>query len=124
MAVNGLIQGIDTIIIRVRDLDTSVKWYASKLGLPVVYQDPALKLAVLDTHGPTSVTLWQAENGMVPRPDSASFPIFRTPDAVTLRMRLVGMGIEADEITTDANVTFFRFFDPDGNILESCQVHN
>ncbi len=123
-AVNGLIQGIDTVIIRVRDLERSAQWYSSKVGLPVVYRDPALKLAVLDTFGPTSITLWQVENGAVPGTDAPSFPIFRTPDAVTLRARLTGLGVEAGEILSDATVTYFRFWDPDGNVLESCQVRD
>jgi catechol 2,3-dioxygenase-like lactoylglutathione lyase family enzyme len=124
MAVDGLLQGIDTIIIRVRDYEASANWYTAKLGLPVVFQDPASRLVVLDTSGPTSLTIWQADGPINPGRDSGSYPIFRTPDARALRLKLLDRGVEAGEITSDSQVTFFPFFDPDGNMLEACQVHD
>ena len=53
------LQGIDTVIIRVSDISLSKQWYVNKLGLTVIWDDPAIKLVVLDTGSPVSLTLWQ-----------------------------------------------------------------
>ena len=124
MASNNLLQGIDTIIVRVRDFDASKAWYTEKLGLKVVFDEPNMKLAVLDTTGPTSLTIWQTDKPIRPDIETSSYPIFKTQDAVALRREFVQNHIRADEIVTDDYVTYFRFFDPDGNILEACQVHD
>ena len=123
MAVDGLLQGIDTVIIRVSDYDASKLWYSERLELSVLYDDASMKLAVMDTSGPTSLTLWQTESRINFAGDTVSFPIFRTPDAIALRRKLLQRGIDAGEISTDSSVTYFQFRDPDGNVLEACQVH-
>ena len=123
MTDNKLLQGIDTIIVRVSDFAASKSWYTDKLGLKVVFDEPNMKLAVLDTSGPTSLTIWQTSEQIRPEKETSSYPIFKTPDAAALRRMLLEKGITADEIITDDYVTYFRFFDPDGNVLEACEVH-
>ncbi len=54
-----LLQGIDTVIVRVSNIAASKKWYLEKLGLALLFEDDKIKLAVLDTKGPTSLTLWE-----------------------------------------------------------------
>jgi catechol 2,3-dioxygenase-like lactoylglutathione lyase family enzyme len=123
IASSNLIQGLDTVIIRVSDYKASKEWYSENLNLSVVFDDTDMKLAVLDTMGPTSLTLWQTDKKVETRKDTAAYPIFRTPDARSLRLNLVERGVDVGEVITDKYVTFFRFFDPDGNVLEACQVH-
>jgi catechol 2,3-dioxygenase-like lactoylglutathione lyase family enzyme len=118
-----LLQGIDTVIVRVSNIETSKEWYVTKLGLATLFYDPNMKLVVLDTNGPTSLTLWQTGQTLVINRDTASYPIFRTPDAEALRQEIISRGIEAGEIIQDDYVRYFYFYDPDGNILEACQVH-
>jgi hypothetical protein len=56
-----LLQGIDTVIVRVSNIETSKEWYLVKLGLALLFEDAKMKLVVLDTNSPTSLTLWQTE---------------------------------------------------------------
>ena len=118
-----LLQGIDTVIVRVSNIETSKDWYLNKLGLASLFEDANMKLVVLDTSGPTSLTLWQTSQAITANRDTASYPIFRTPDADALRQELLGRGIEAGEVIQDEYVRYFFFYDPDGNVLEACQVH-
>lgn len=120
---NQLLQGIDTVIIRVKDIETSKKWYQEKLGLTSLWDDPNMKLVVLDTKGPTSLTLWQTNEAISIQRETASYPIFKTPDAAALKEELLSRGIETGEIIQDEYVKYFFFYDPDGNVLEACQVH-
>ncbi len=120
---NSLLQGIDTVIVRVNDIETSKKWYQQQLGLAVIWDAPDMKLVVLDTKGPTSLTLWQTAKKVSIDKDTASYPIFRTPDAAALRTELQQRGISTGEVIQDDYVRYFFFYDPDGNVLEACQVH-
>ena len=119
----NLLQGIDTIIVRVSNIAASKKWYSEKLGMALLFEDDKMKLAVLDTKSPTSLTLWQTEKTVSVNRDTASYPIFKTPNADALKKELSNRGIEVGEIIQDDYVKYFFFYDPDGNILEACQVH-
>ena len=120
---NKLLQGIDTVIVRVSNIETSKEWYLEKLGLALLFEDAKMKLVVLDTNSPTSLTLWQTEQTLSVNRHTASYPIFKTPDADALKQELLNRGIEVGEIIQDDYVKYFLFYDPDGNILEACQVH-
>ena len=123
MEENKLLQGIDTVIIRVSDIEISKDWYQKKLGLLPVWDDPKMNLVVLDTNSATSLTLWQTKKKISIDQETASYPIFKTPDASALREALIVSGIQVGEIIQDIHVKYFFFYDPDGNILEACQVH-
>ena len=123
MEENKLLQGIDTVIIRVSDIEISKDWYQKKLGLLPVWDDPQMNLVVLDTNSATSLTLWQTKKKISIDQETASYPIFKTPDASALREALIISGIQVGEIIQDEHVKYFFFYDPDGNILEACQVH-
>ena len=118
----SLLQGIDTVIMRVNDIEVSKDWYQNKLDLSSIWDDSKMKLVVLDTNGPTSLTLWQTDKKVSINRAIASYPIFRTQDAATLRRKLECLGIEVGELIRDDQVKYFFFFDPDGNVLEACQV--
>jgi uncharacterized protein YndB with AHSA1/START domain len=49
------LQGIDTLIMRVSDINLSKEWYQDKLQLTSVWDDPDNKLVVLDTGSPVSL---------------------------------------------------------------------
>lgn len=46
---SSLIQGIDTIILRVSNLEQSKIWYTEKLNFKIIFEDNNQKLIVLDT---------------------------------------------------------------------------
>jgi catechol 2,3-dioxygenase-like lactoylglutathione lyase family enzyme len=117
-------EGLDTVLLRVHDLDAATAWYETRLGLARTFADPAERLVVLDVGGATSLTLWAPKRGEVPAPADAArpFPIFRVSDARAAWARLRDRGVGVGELTTAGGVTSFRFRDPDGNVLEACQV--
>lgn len=117
-----LLQGIDTIIVRVSDVKASQNWYAEKLGFATAWEAPEMGLSVLDTGSPTSLTLWQTDQPIAPNTATATYPIFRTPDAATLHRELTARGVQTGALTPDSYVISFTFSDPDGNRLEACQV--
>ena len=121
--MNNHLQGIDTIILRVKDIEHSKNWYTQKLGLTPEWEDAALKLVVMNTGGPTSLTLWQTSEPVVSSKEGSAYPIFRTRDAANARTALVQNNVMADPVIKDHVVTYFRFYDPDGNVMEACQVH-
>ena len=123
MESNNSLQGIDTIIIRVSNIEISMKWYQEKLDLKPIWDDPNLKLVVFDTGGSTSLTIWQTEKVIQNNPDTSTYPIFRTLDANKANQELKEKGIKVGEVIDDGLVNYFYFYDPDGNILEACQVH-
>ena len=123
MEEKKLLQGIDTVIIRVSDIEISKDWYQKKLGLLPVWDDPKMNLVVLGTNSATSLTLWQTKKKISIDQETASYPIFKTTDASALREALIISGIQVGEIIQDEHVKYFFFYDPDGNILEACQVH-
>jgi GTP diphosphokinase / guanosine-3',5'-bis(diphosphate) 3'-diphosphatase len=116
--------GIDTVLLRVHDLDTAAAWYETRLGLARTFADPAERLVVLDVGGATSLTLWALKRGEVPVPAEAArpFPIFRVSDARAAWSRLRDRGVAVGELAAANGVTSFQFRDPDGNVLEACQV--
>ncbi|MCA2004945.1 MAG: VOC family protein [Ignavibacterium sp.] len=118
-----ILQGIDTVIIRVSDINVSKKWYEDKLGLTPVWDDAGMKLVVMDTDSPTSITLWQTDKEIKNNKDTASYPIFRITNADESRNELIKRGVSVTEIIEDNVVRYFQIFDPDGNVLEACQVH-
>lgn len=120
--IKRLLQGIDTIIIRVSDCQQSKKWYQEKLELGLLFEDASANLAVLDTGGPTSITLWQTKQEVLINPGTASYPIFKTSDAAALRDQLTQKKVEVKEMMQDEYVKYFFFSDPDGNVLEACEI--
>jgi catechol 2,3-dioxygenase-like lactoylglutathione lyase family enzyme len=119
---NKLLQGIDTVIVRVGNIEVSKAWYQGKLGLTPIWDDPKMSLVVMDTNSPTSLTLWQTDQTLNVNRRTASYPIFKTPDALLLREVLKDLNIEVGEVVQDDHIMYFSFYDPDGNILEACQV--
>jgi catechol 2,3-dioxygenase-like lactoylglutathione lyase family enzyme len=118
------LQGIDTIILRVSDIDTAKSWYTEKLKFKTVHEDKKLRLVVLDTFSPTSLTIWETEEKIESNVKTAAYPIFRAADASVAHAHLKNNGVNVGDMITDHVVTYFTFRDLDGNILEVCQVHN
>ncbi len=120
---NNFLQGIDTFVLRVADVKRSKNWFTQKLSFSVLYEDTIHRLVVLDTYSPVSITIWQTDEPIHISNKTAAYPIFRTADARQTHDHLSAQGIAVGEIITDHAVTYFTFHDPDGNMLEVCQVH-
>ena len=81
-----------------------------------------MNLVVLDTSSPTSLTLWQTDQKMTINRRTASYPIFKTRDAVLLREVLTDLNVQVGDVIQDDHLRYFSFYDPDGNLLEACEV--
>lgn len=121
----GVFLGLDTVLLRVTNIEAAREWYRTAFGFDEPYFDPAERLAVFSLGGTTSLTLWELKEGeKLPfRTEAATFPIFSVRDAKATRELLAGRGVEVGPIVDGGGVTFFTFKDPDGNLLEACQVH-
>ncbi len=114
---------IDTVILRVRDLEKSQRWYEEKLGLEAGFVSKKEKIVVFNLGtGPTSLTIWELKPGEKPTPRDVSqtHPIFYSGDIKKDHDTLKSKGIKLDTIHDDEGGAWFQFFDPDGNLLEAC----
>lgn len=116
------LEGIDTVTLRVSDIQKSKTWYTEKLGLKLVFEENELKLAVFETCGITRLTLWETKEPITVNSKTACYPIFRTSNAEQLRQELITREIRVDEITHYNHVSFFNFYDADDNVIEACQI--
>jgi len=115
---------IDTVILRVADLDTAVSWYRAVLAADPLYRDDTERLAVLPV-GAGTITLWQRKpDEAVPmtRGRSGTYPIFAVDDVETAHAFASTFTGDIEPLQAGAGVRFFGFRDPDGNYLEACQV--
>ena len=120
--------GLDTVIIRVRDIATATQWYVQFLGAEAIYEDEEQKLSVVEFGGDpdadvagSTLTLWQLDAGAEWAP-SSTYPILATRDARAAHAALERSGVDVGQLTETPGVWFFRFRDLDGNTLEGCEV--
>lgn len=119
-----MFQRLDTVILRVVDVERAEQWYRSALGLDVVHRDDAQRLRVMGVGEAGLLTLWQRRaDEIAPDPAAAgTYPILATADAPAARARLIERGVEVSALEDGGGVRWFWFRDPDGNRLEACQV--
>ena len=113
--------GIDTIIVRVRDINAACAWYATHLGGEQVYEDDDQRLAVIEFSSGSTITLWQIDDG-AEFVASATYPILATSNARAAHAALSAQGVAVQAVHETPGVVYFRFTDLDGNPLEACEV--
>jgi catechol 2,3-dioxygenase-like lactoylglutathione lyase family enzyme len=120
----GLFDGIDTVIMRVQDVDAAVAWYREKLEFEPSFEDPESRLVVFDLGGSTSLTLWQLTRIDVPMVPgaAATYPVFAVADVDEVWNALRDRGVLVEPVVESGGVRWFEFRDLDGNRLEACQV--
>jgi catechol 2,3-dioxygenase len=117
---------IGHVVIKVRDLEHSTKFYSEVLGLQVMKVEPAFKMAFLASNGRDHHELAVMEVGPdAPVPQTHAIGLshiaFRLRDEAHLRAAYDDLKSRGVEITTAVNhgVTKSVYFrDPDGNQLE------
>ena len=115
---------IDTVVIRVRDLDQARAWYREKLGARELFGDKAEKLVVTTVGADTNLTLWQMKPGeeLAPAGTVGSFPILMAADARQVHRVLTERGVQTKPVQSGGSVLWFSFFDSDGNRIDVCEV--
>lgn len=117
---------IDTVILRVRDIAAATAWYVENVGFTVAFEDPGERLVVLQGSEGSPLTLWEWRTGEHSPPPGVStcYPIFSSSDAIGDAEALRNRGIRVDDVIDQGGMCYFRFYDPDGNMLEACEVRS
>jgi catechol 2,3-dioxygenase-like lactoylglutathione lyase family enzyme len=55
--LGGLFDGLDTVLLWVRDVNAAEAWYREWFGLTRTFANPSERLVVFDVGGSTSLTL-------------------------------------------------------------------
>jgi catechol 2,3-dioxygenase-like lactoylglutathione lyase family enzyme len=116
---------LDTVILRVRDIEAASAWYRALLGAAPVYEDAAAGLVVLPVGDSGSLTLWRLEPDAPRAPGAGragTYPILGVGDADEAHAFVESHGGSPGAVEAGEGVRFFGFTDPEGNFLEACQV--
>ena len=124
MQQSPVFSSIDTVVLRVRNRSAAVAWYRHRLGLQVVFDDPAQGVAVFNVGRGSSLTVWELLPDEVRPPigTSGSFPVFEAADAVAQRHELISRGVSTSIMRELPGRRCFSMWDLDGNRLEACEV--
>ena len=111
-------------VLRVRDVDASVRWYREKLGLEPVHvgsDGPEHPIAVYSIAGAV-VSLWQLPEGrarVILDNDTNTYVVVVTnAELEVVRRTLAERGVDVGEIRRSANNEFLWFHDLDDNRFE------
>ena len=125
MAEAGLFRRLDTVLLRVHDVDAAKAWYRAKLELVPAFEDATERLVVFGLGGGASLSLWELKRGeSLPVSPGlvTTFPIFAVDDARHTWHVLRERDVLVDPVVEAGGVLSFEFRDLDGNRLEVCQV--
>ncbi|QAS54410.1 VOC family protein [Halobacillus litoralis] len=111
-----MIERLDTVCLKVRDVIESSKWYEEKLGFTVSFEGEGYRVLSI---GESSVPL-TIEEGEVEAGRSKSYPIFYSKDIETTYKKLQSKGVQVSEIQNDDVNHFFDVYDQDGNRMQIC----
>jgi catechol 2,3-dioxygenase-like lactoylglutathione lyase family enzyme len=120
----GVFKHLDTVIVRVRDLDRARAWYQEKLGLAALFalEEPD-RLVVMDAGRNLSLTLWELRPGeeMVTGGQLATYPVFSVEDIHATHRLLTQREVRTTPVERGEAVLWFLLYDLDGNAIEACQ---
>ncbi|MBK7142415.1 MAG: VOC family protein [bacterium] len=124
MTANGLFRKVDTVMLRVADLEKSRAWYREKLGVKELFGEKKENLVVISFGGDTSITLWQLKEGqsLTPGAKTGCFPILMSDDVRRAHRTLSERGVQTEPVQSGGSVQWFAFYDLDGNRIEVCEV--
>ena len=121
MAEVDLFATLDTVVLRVHDVDAAKAWYQAKLGLEVSSEDMGERLVTFELRGGTSLTLLELKRGeslLETLGVVGTFPVFAVLDARHAWEVLRARDVLVDPLRDTGPVLSFEFRDLDGNKLE------
>ena len=101
---------VDTVIVRVPDLDKAKRWYEEKLGFEASFIGKG-EIVVFKTGGETSFTIYKLKPGEKKSAGktSASYPIFYAADADKAHRQLKERGVRVGPVQRDEGQQWFSF---------------
>jgi len=121
----GIFNRLDTIIVRVKNLEASKNWYIDNLSFFPVYSDDESKITVFDLAGTTTLTLWKFdENDATNKSNHGNtYAVFNCDNAEQVFKSLKKKGVAVNNFTASGDVSLFNFYDPDGNKFEVIEIN-
>jgi hypothetical protein len=115
---------LGSIVLAVRDLDASRRWYEAQLGLRVREVDESAGLILLDAGSAVPVCLLRSpgRDASAGAEHCAAFPVFLTDDARAKRDAFSAAGVACGPMTEDAICRRFSIRDLDGNRLDIVEL--
>ncbi|MBA2174892.1 VOC family protein [Halobacillus locisalis] len=111
-----MIERIDTMCLKVSDVEKSSQWYQEILGFEVAFQNKGYRVLKVGSGGiPLTI-----EEGVTTTGSSQNYPIFFARDIEGTYEKLVSEGVKVDPLQNDGVNHFFDFYDLDGNKLQVC----
>jgi catechol-2,3-dioxygenase len=110
-----LFSKVDTVHMCVKDVKKSTQWYVEVLEFEQVF-DSGKYVVFQIGQGDSTLTVQEGEV----RPSSVK-PILFSDALEETRLKLVEKDVKVGEIVEDGEVTYFEFWDIDGNGFEACQ---
>ncbi|MFF2755749.1 VOC family protein [Psychrobacillus sp. NPDC058041] len=112
----NLVERIDTVCLKVSDVNKVSQWYQEVLGLQEQYKENHYVILSVGTSG-VPLTL---EKGSTETNENTAYPIFFSSNIEHTFNVLTENGVKVTEIQKDGLNTFFNFCDLDGNKLQIC----
>lgn len=119
MAKAGMFSRLDTIILRVRDLERSRVWYQQRLEMKLHSTYEGDMTVTFDLGGFATLTLKELEPGeaAIPLGPQGPCPVFFTDTLEQSRKTLINRGVEVTEIYGQF-IRYYYIADPDQNCLQ------
>lgn len=111
-----LIERVDTVCLKVRDIEKSSRWYQETLGLVEHYKEEHYVILKIGESG-VPLTL---EKGEPNSGGSSTYPIFFSSSIEKAHQVLSSQGVVVTDIKQDGLNTYFELVDPDGNKSQLC----
>ena len=100
-----MIERIDTVCLKVSDIERSSQWYQEILGFEVAFQDKGYRVLKVGNGG-VPLTI---EEGLTTKNASQSYPIFFASNIEDTYEKLRSQGVKVDPLHNDGVNRFFDF---------------
>ncbi|ARI77913.1 VOC family protein [Halobacillus mangrovi] len=110
-----MIDRLDTVCIKVKDVEKSSNWYQEVLGFGVAFEGNGYRVLSVGNGVPLTI-----EEGLTSMSTNQSYPIFFSKNIEDTYSSLKSQGVQIDPLHNDDVSHFFDFYDLDGNKLQVC----
>lgn len=117
--MSALFERVDSVFVKVRDLEKAIEWYTKTLGLSVRWRNDEGGFAALDIGGTTITFELEKDSESFKPSEEATFILF-VRDIEEAHTGLTSQGVEAGPIEMLYDVRWFWFKDQDGNKIKAC----